>query len=259
MSTTTPGPADDQFAPRPVFGSVDEERAYLKTRLTAAFWHFAAQGFDEGIAGIATAADPGHADTYWTNPISVPFAHMTPDRLIRVDGPTGGTVEGEGIVNLPAFAIHAEVHAARPDVKAVIHLHSTYGRAYSSLGRLLEPITQDHTAFFEDHALFEDFTGIVFDREEGKRIAAALGTGKGVILRNHGLVAVAETLEAAVWWFTIFDTCCHISLLAEAAGTPVRLPEDVARLTAGQIGNHDVGYASALRLLSRAVPGPGAA
>ncbi|MGA5824079.1 class II aldolase/adducin family protein [Kitasatospora sp. NPDC094028] len=182
------------------------------------------------------------------------FAHLKPERLIRVDGPTGNTLEGRGVVNLPAFAIHAEIHAARPDIRAAIHLHTTYGRAYSSLGKLLAPITQDHTAFFEDHTLFDDFTGIVFDRAEGKQIAAALGTCKGVILRNHGLVAVAETLDAAVWWFTVFDTCCHISLLAEAAGNPVRLSDDVARLTAQQIGSHQVGHASAQRLLARAAP-----
>jgi novobiocin biosynthesis protein NovR len=252
------GPAVNQFPAQSIFKSFNEERAHLKSQLTAAFWHFASLGFDEGIAGIVTAADPEHTDTYWTNPITVPFAHMTPDQLIRVDGHTAQTIEGDGTVNLPAFSIHAEIHAARPDVGAAIHLHTTYGRAYSSLGRLLDPITQDHTAFFEDHALFEDFTGIVFDREEGKRIAAILGAGKGVILRNHGLVAVAQTLEAAVWWFTIFDTCCHISLLAEAAGDPIRLTENVARLTASQIGNHNVGYASALRLLARAAPAAGA-
>ncbi|MDX3663754.1 class II aldolase/adducin family protein [Streptomyces sp. ID05-26A] len=245
--------ADNQFLPEATFDNTAEERTYLKSRLCAAFWHFASLGFDEGIAGIITVRDPEDTGTFWTNPITVPFAHMTPDQLIRVDGATGLTVEGNGVVNLPAFSIHAEIHAARPDTQAAIHLHTTYGRAYSSLGKLLEPITQDHTAFYEDHAIFDDFTGIVFDRVEGKQIAAALGDAKGVILRNHGLVAVAETLDAAVWWFTIFDTCCHISLLAEAAGDPIALNDEVARLTAQQIGNHQVGYASAQRLLARAI------
>ncbi|GLY55155.1 class II aldolase/adducin family protein [Lentzea sp. NBRC 102530] len=251
--TKSTQPADNQFQPQRSFDDAAQARVYLKSRLCGAFWHFASLGFDEGIAGIVTVRDPEDVNTFWTNPITVPFAHMTPDQLIRVDGATGLTVEGEGVVNLPAFSIHAEIHAARPDTQAAIHLHTTYGRAYSSLGKLLEPITQDHTAFFEDHAIFDDFTGIVFDRVEGKQIAAALGDCKGVILQNHGLVAVAETLDAAVWWFTIFDTCCHISLLAEAAGNPVPLDDDVARLTAEQIGNHQVGYASAQRLLARAV------
>ncbi|SDJ03789.1 novobiocin biosynthesis protein NovR [Actinokineospora alba] len=250
--TKTIQPADNQFLPEASFDDPQEARAHLKSRLAAAFWHFAGKGFDEGIAGIITVRDPEHTNTFWTNPITVPFAHMTPDQLIRVDGPSGVTVEGEGVVNLPAFSIHAEIHAARPDTQAAIHLHTNYGRAYSSLGKLLEPITQDHTAFFEDHAIFDDFTGIVFDRVEGKQIAAALGECKGVILRNHGLVAVAETLDAAVWWFTIFDTCCYISLIAQAAGTPIRLDDEVARLTAAQIGSHQVGYASAQRLLARA-------
>ncbi|MFI1397963.1 class II aldolase/adducin family protein [Streptomyces sp. NPDC020681] len=253
---TTTEPAANQFRPQLVFDDPAAERRHLLDALSRAFWHFSALGFDEGIAGIITVRDPEHADTFWTNPIDIPFGHMSPGKLIRSHGPTGDTLEGEGVVNLAAFAIHAEIHAARPDTQAVIHLHTDYGRAYSSLGRLLEPLTQDHTAFFEDHVLFDEFTGIVFDRSEAKRIAATLGPRKGVILQNHGLVSVAESLEAAVWWFTAFDTCCHISLLAEAAGTPTLLDEEVARLTARQIGTHQVGYASARRLLARALPSP---
>ena len=77
-----------------------------------------------------------------------------------------------GRVNTAAFAIHSQVHAARPDVVAAAHSHSLYGKAWSSLGRLLDPLTQDACAFYDDHALFDDYTGVVLDIEEGKRIAA---------------------------------------------------------------------------------------
>ena len=63
-------------------------------------------------------------------------------------------------------------------------------RAWSTLGRLLDPITQDACSFFEDHGLFDDYTGVVLDVEEGKRIAHALGDNKAAILRNHGLLTV---------------------------------------------------------------------
>ena len=75
-----------------------------------------------------------------------------------------------------------------PDIIGAAHTHSTYGRALSSLGELLEPITQDVCAFYNDHSLFDDYTGVVTDIEEGKRIAHALGDNKAVILRNHGLL-----------------------------------------------------------------------
>src|SRR5690606_39513034 len=61
------------------------------------------------------------------------------------------------------------IYAARPDVIAAAHAHSVYGKAWSALGRPLDPITQDSCAFYDDHVLFDDFTGVVLDTEEGKR------------------------------------------------------------------------------------------
>ena len=134
-------------------------------------------------------------------------------------------------MNTAAFAIHSAVHAARPDVIAAAHSHSLYGKAWSSLGRLLDPLTQDACAFYDDHALFDDFTGVVLDQSEGKRIAHALGDRKAVILRNHGLLTVGHSVDEAVWWFVTMERTCQAQLLAEAAGTPILIDDDVARLT----------------------------
>ena len=133
----------------------------------------------------------------------------------------GEVVEGEGGVNTAAFAIHSTIHEARPDVIAAAHSHSVYGKAWSSLGRLLDPLTQDACAFYGDHALFDDYTGVVLDPEEGKRIAHALDDKKAVILRNHGLLTVGHSVDEAVWWFVTMERSCQAQLLAEAAGTPV--------------------------------------
>ena len=124
-----------------------------------------------------------------------------------------------------------------PDVVAAAHSHSLYGKAWSSLGRLLDPITQDACGFFEDHALFDDYTGVVLDVEEGKRIGVALGDNKAVILRNHGLLTVGHSVDAAVWSFITMERSCQAQLLAEAAGTPVLIDADMARKTYAQVGS----------------------
>jgi ribulose-5-phosphate 4-epimerase/fuculose-1-phosphate aldolase len=147
-------------------------------------------------------------------------------------------------VNAAAFAIHSQVHAARPDVVAAAHSHSLHGKAWSTLGRLLDPITQDACGFYEDHALFDDYTGVVLDPEEGKRIAHALGDTKAVILRNHGLLTVGHSVDEAVWWFITMDRSCQAQLLAEAAGTPIHIAEESARLTSTQVGSHLAGWYS---------------
>jgi ribulose-5-phosphate 4-epimerase/fuculose-1-phosphate aldolase len=227
----------------PTFDTVEEERQQRKERLAAAFRLFGKFGFDEGVAGHITARDPEHLDHFWVNPFGMSFSHIRVSDLILVND-QGTVVEGDAAVNAAAFAIHSQVHAARPDVVAAAHAHSIYGKSWSTLGRVLDPLTQDACAFYEDHALFDDYTGVVLDPEEGKRIAHALGDGKAVILRNHGLLTVGHSVDEAAWWFITMERSCQAQLLAEAAGTPVLIEEDMARLTASQVGSHISGWVS---------------
>ncbi|WP_030168261.1 class II aldolase/adducin family protein [Spirillospora albida] len=225
----------------PAFDSVEDERRHRKERLTAALRIFGKFGFEEGVAGHITARDPERTDHFWVNPFGMSFKHITVSDLILVNH-EGKVVEGRYPVNEAAFAIHSQVHQARPDVVAAAHSHSTYGRAMSALGRKLEPITQDVCAFYQDHGLFDDYTGVVTDLEEGKRIAAALGGSKAVILRNHGLLTVGDTVDAAAWWFITMERSCQVQLLAKAAGEVVPIEHENAVLTHGQIGNDLVGW-----------------
>src|SRR5207302_3979926 len=116
-----------------------------------------------------TARDPERLDHFWVNPFGMHFSRIRVSDLILVDH-DGNVVEGNRPVNRAAFAIHSQLHAARPDVVAAAHSHSLHGKAWSTLGRLLDPITQDACAFYGDHGLFDDYTGVVLDLDEGKRI-----------------------------------------------------------------------------------------
>jgi ribulose-5-phosphate 4-epimerase/fuculose-1-phosphate aldolase len=225
----------------PQFGSVEEERRHRKQRLAAALRVFGRLGFDEGTAGHITARDPELLDHFWVNPLGMNFRQIRVRDLLLVNA-RGEVVEGDWPLNLAAFAIHSQVHAARPDVVSAAHSHSVYGKAWSALHRPLDPLTQDACAFYEDHAVFDDYTGAVLDIEEGKRIAHALGPCKAAILVNHGLLTVGETVDEAAWWFVTMERSCQVQLAAEAAGQPVRISPDVARKTAQQAGGHRTGW-----------------
>ncbi len=225
----------------PIFASPEQERLHRKQRLAAAFRLFSRYGFDEGVAGHITAHDPERLDHFWVNPFGMHFGQISVSDLILVNH-EGEVVEGTKPVNRAAFAIHSQIHTARPDAVAAAHSHSLHGKAWSTLGRLLDPITQDSCAFYDDHARFDDFTGVVLDTDEGKRIAVALAEHKAVILRNHGLLTVGRSVDEAVFWFISMDRSCHAQLLAEAAGTPVHIPADMAALTASQVGSHRAGW-----------------
>jgi ribulose-5-phosphate 4-epimerase/fuculose-1-phosphate aldolase len=236
----------------PVFDSVEEERQHRKQRLAASFRLFARLGFDAGVAGHITARDPELTDHFWVNPFGQYFGQVRVSDLLLVNE-QGEVVVGDAPVNTAAFAIHSQVHAARPDVVAAAHTHSMHGKAWSALGRHLDPISQDACAFHHDHGLFDDYTGVVLDPEEGKRIAHALGDHKAVILRNHGLLTVGHTVDAAVWWFVTMEQACQAQLLAEAAGSVVHIAADQAVVTHGQVGNELAGWFSFQPLYARIV------
>lgn len=234
----------------PVFATVEEERQHRKERLAGAFRLFSRFGFDEGVAGHITARDPEFADHFWVNPYGMHFSQIRARDLILVNH-HGEVVEGNMPVNRAAFAIHSQVHKARPDVIAVAHAHSLYGKTWSTLGRLLDPITQDVCAFYQDHVTFDDFTGIVYDLEEGRRIAEALGPNKAAILRNHGLLTVGHSVDEAAWWFITMERSCQSQLMAEAAGKPILIRDAVAAQTAALLGSHEAGWFQFQPLWSR--------
>ncbi|MEV4128087.1 class II aldolase/adducin family protein [Nocardia sp. NPDC049707] len=226
---------------RPVANSVEEERAWRKQSLAAAFRLFADFGFNEGVAGHITARDPELTDHFWVNPFGMSFSLIKQSDLILVDS-AGKVVEGDKPVNIAAFAIHSQIHEARPDAVAAAHSHSLYGKTLSALDQRLEPITQDACAFYQDHGVFEEFNGLVFDPDEGKRIAHALGDGKAVILRNHGLLTVGNTVDEAAWWFISMERSCQAQLAAYAAGKPLQIRHEVAEATRSEIGTPGAGW-----------------
>jgi ribulose-5-phosphate 4-epimerase/fuculose-1-phosphate aldolase len=225
----------------PIFDDPVAERLHRKQRAAAGYRVLARFGLDEGLAGHITVRDPERPHHFWTAPFGSYFGQICASDLILVS-PEGTVAEGGGRLNRAAFAIHSQVHAARPDVMGAVHAHGLYGKAFSSLHQTLSPITQDSCAFYGCHSLYPSYGGVVFDPDEGRRIAQCLGDGKAVILSNHGHLTVGATVDAAIWWFLTMERSCQAELLARAAGSPVSLDHETATATADVVGREDVGW-----------------
>lgn len=146
--------------------------------------------------------------------------------------------------------IHSAVHTARPDINAVAHSHSVHGKAFATLGRPLDIITQDSCVFYNDVAHYSNFGGIVLGPEEGVQIASALGGKKAAILANHGLLTCGRSIESCVFWFMTLERSCQAQLLADAAaggrgGETVKIDDDDAEFTYKTIGSEQAGWFSA--------------
>jgi ribulose-5-phosphate 4-epimerase/fuculose-1-phosphate aldolase len=211
-----------------------------------------------------------HGSRRTTN--STQFSHIKASDLIQVDH-AGKVIDGgpNRMLNAAAFMIHSAIHAARPDVMCAAHSHSLHGRAFCSLGRPLDIITQDACAFYnvrsksddtscrmianlrsqpKDHVVYKQFNGVVLAEEEGKNIAEALGNKKAALLQNHGLLTVGRSIEETVFWFVSLEKCCYAQLLADAAaagrgGETIKIDDADAAFTYKTVGTHKAGWFSA--------------
>ncbi|BAU83371.1 class II aldolase/adducin domain-containing protein [Streptomyces laurentii] len=206
----------------------------VKDRLVAGIRLFGALGYGHGLAGYFSAADPRRPGHYWVNPLGVDFTEVRADDLLLVD-PLGEVREGPGTLNPSVDALHGELHRARPDLTAFAHTHSRLGKAWSTLGRRLDPITQDACLLFGRHEVYERFGGPVTDRQEGKEIARTLGGGSAVVLQSHGWVTGGRSVAEAAWLHVAMERAADVQILAESVGTPRRIPEDVARATGAML------------------------
>ena len=226
------------------FESAADEREERKQKLAGALRLFGRLGFGEGVAGHITVRDPEFPDYFWVNPFAVSFRHISVSDLILVDH-EGNVVYGTRPVNRAAFILHSAIHEARPDVMAAAHSHSVHGKAFSSLGIKLDPITQDSCIFYNDHTVITEQGGaVVFEIEAGRQVAAAFGDNKAAIHQNHGLFTVGQTVDEAAFWFLSMDRSCQAQLLAMAAGTPKPIPHELAAYTAKQTGFAEAGWLS---------------
>ena len=225
------------------FANAAELRRNQLEKLAAGFRMFAYFGFNEGVAGHITLRDPEFSDHFWVNPLGVHFSQISVSDLILVNH-EGKVVQGDKDVNVAAFAIHSRLHAARPDINAAAHSHSIYGRTFSTLGKPLDPISQDACAFYETQAMYKDFSGVVEEVDEGDEIAKALGDKKVIILQNHGILTTGPSVDIALWFYMSMERCCQAQLMAEAAGKPVIIPHETAVKTREFIANDIAAWAS---------------
>lgn len=176
-----------KFAQIPTFDSLLEKRQWQLEHMAGAFRVFNRKGYTEGTSGHISVRDPIDPNTFWINPLGYHFGMLKASDMVQVDE-LGNVVGGnKAAVNVAGFMIHSAIHKARPDVHAACHTHSVHGKAWSTFGRPIDIINQDSCSFWNAHVVYKNFGGMVLEREEGDRIAQALGpTAKAAILQNHG-------------------------------------------------------------------------
>ncbi|HZT55194.1 MAG TPA: class II aldolase/adducin family protein [Burkholderiaceae bacterium] len=234
----------------------------VRIDLAAAYRLAAQRGWDDTVYTHLSASVPGEPGVYLINPFGARFDEITAASLVKVDT-RGEVVDGSGRrVNPSGFAIHGAVHAARPELECVVHLHTTAGVALSMLPGGLQPTSQWAMRLhgrLGRHA----YEGLAFGADERARLVANLGALDGLILENHGPLTVGRTVAEAWMLMYILERAAQAQLAALAAtGGRVSVVSDaLAALTYRQwVGDGserdgDLEWPALLRGLDASSPG----
>jgi ribulose-5-phosphate 4-epimerase/fuculose-1-phosphate aldolase len=216
-------------AAEPTFDDPREARLHRKRRLALAYRLFGALHWGEQGDGHISARDPERTDCFWLLRYGVPFGDATVGDLVLV-GPDGSVVEGNGEINPTAYHIHMPIHEARPEIVCAAHTHTGYGTPWSAMARPFATICQESVAFHDDHSVFTDGEVDIQSTDGGKRIAAALGGTKLVILRSHGLLTVGASIDEAMGWYLMAERVAEVHI--KATGAEAISDEDAERCRA---------------------------
>lgn len=198
-------------------GRVSPEEWAARVDLAASYRLVAHYGWEDLVFTHITMRVPGAEDQFLINPYGVFFDEITASSLVKIDV-RGGTVGDSPFpVNPAGFVIHSAIHAARHDAKCVMHTHTLNGVAVSAQQSGLLPISQ-HAIFVLPSLGYHDFEGPATRDDEKPRLVADLGDNVHLILRNHGLLTVGETVADAFIAMYYLEVSCAIQVRAQSGG-----------------------------------------
>jgi len=196
---------------------VSPEEWAVRVDLAASYRLVAHFGWEDLVFTHITMRVPGAEDQFLINPYGVFFDEITASSLVKID--LHGNTVGESAfpVNPAGFVIHSAIHAARHDAKCVMHTHTPSGIAVAAQQAGLLPISQ-HSIFVLSSLGYHDFEGPATRDDEKPRLVAALGDNAHLILRNHGLLTVGETVADAFVAMHYLEMSCAIQVRAQSGG-----------------------------------------
>ncbi|XP_066586227.1 uncharacterized protein hts isoform X2 [Prorops nasuta] len=177
----------------------------LRCKIASVFRLLDLYGWTQGVGGQITARLNQDQEHFLVNPYGLLYHEVTASSLIKVD--MQGSVVEQGTTNfgvhVAGFQLHSTIHAARPDIKCIIHLTTPSVTAISSLKCGLLPIGQESIVIGEVST--HQYIGSTLEPEEREKITRNLGpNNKVMLLTNRGALCCGETVEEA--FYNVYNT-----------------------------------------------------
>jgi ribulose-5-phosphate 4-epimerase/fuculose-1-phosphate aldolase len=195
-------------------------------------------GLHEGIFNHLTEVVPGKPDRYYQIPFGMHWSEVKASSFMEVGIDDGEVKRGAGEVERSCYCIHAPLHKALPQAKAVFHTHMPFA---SALTRLEDPrikeIGQTEVGLTDMIAYDDEYTGPAFDPGEGERLARVLGNKSVLFMANHGVTTVGQSVADAYDRLYYLERAAQVQIYAMWTGQPLKqLPQRVIEKTKQEIG-----------------------
>ena len=204
---------------------VSKEEWEVRVNLAACYRLMNEFGMVEMIANHISARVPGTTNEFLINPYGMLYEEITASSLIKID------LEGNVLfnatdygVNQAGYVIHSAVHSARHDVDCVIHTHTLAGMSVSAHKQGLLPLAQTAMRFGE--IAYHDYEGPALRLDERERLVKSLGDREAMILRNHGLLTVGDSIPECFNNHYRLERACQLQVMTLSCNTEIQLPPD---------------------------------
>jgi len=217
------------------------EISELQRDLAAVFRWTAKLNMNEGIANHFSACLPNSNDFY-VNGSGLHFSSIKASDMILVEQNKIEEIKKKPeLVDPTALNIHGIIHKKVPHARCILHVHSKYATALSTLkDPTLQPIDQNTMRFYNRVATYDDFGGLGFE-EESHKMAAAIGNNRSMLLANHGILTVGQTVGQAFDELYYFEKACETYITALSTNKELKIANSkIAEKTAQEWENYPV-------------------
>ena len=212
----------------------DADEWRMRVDLAAAFRLAAQMDWHESVANHFSLAVSADGKRFLMNPRWRHFVRIRASDLLLLDAHDPDTMKRPDAPDPSAWCIHGHMHAALPQARCILHLHPPYATAIAGLADpQIVPIDQNTARYFNRVAIDLHFGGIADSDEEGRRIAGLLGNRSRMMMGNHGVLVVADTVAEAFDDLYYLERACRTLVLAYSTGQPLNvMPDELAERTA---------------------------
>ena len=193
-------------------------------------------GWTDLINTHMSARIPDAPDTFLINRYGEMFDEVTASSLVKMDM-AGNVIGDPGRFNNAGFIIHSGIYKARPDAMWVMHTHTRAGAGVSLLERGLRPISQDALHVYDD-VVYHEY-GVPASAEECEALGRSCARGSCVVLLNHGLLTLGETVQGVFMRMYMLERACELELISRQLGaSPVPVSDYVIGKAAERMKKH---------------------